>query len=80
MTLTYDKDNKPSGFKVTPYNRLTPTQIKFNADNKPAIIAELVYLSEKYFFEDRFYCRDCVQSCKRSDDLYAFRCDKFIKT
>lgn len=77
IKLTYDIDNKPAGFVVNPF-RLTPTQIKFNADNKEAIIDELIYLADKYFFEDRFYCRDCVQHCKRNIDLYSFRCDRFI--
>ena len=79
LSLTYDKDDKPSGFKVTPYDRLSPSQIKFNVDNKQAIIAELVYLADKYFGNDLFYCKECVQSCKSSLDDRPRRCDLFIK-
>lgn len=77
--MTYGKDDKPNGFTIKPYDRLSRTQIKFNVDNKQAIIAELVYLADKYFGKDRFYCRECVQSCKSSPDDRPRRCDKFIK-
>lgn len=79
LRLTYGDDNKPNGFKVTPYDKLSHSQIKFNMDNKSDIIAELVYLAEKYIDNDMFYCRECVQSCKWSIDDRPRRCDLFIK-
>ena len=79
LRLTYGKDNKPNGFKVTPYDKLSNSQVKFNADNKNDIIAELVYLTKKYIGNDMFYCRECVQSCKSSLDDRPRRCDLFIE-
>ena len=79
LRLTYGKDNKPNGFKVTPYDKLSSSQIKFNVDNKNDIIAELVYLAEKYIDGDMFYCRECAQSCKSSIDDRPRGCDLFIE-
>jgi len=79
LRLTYGKDNKPDGFKVTPCDKLSNSQIKFNVDNKQAIIAELVYLTEKYIDNNMFYCRECAQSCKSSIDDRPRRCDLFIE-
>ena len=77
LRLTYCKDNKPNGYTVKPFDKLSDAQKKFSLDNKPAIIKELVYFSEKYI-DDRHYCRECSQSCKSSLDDRPRRCDKFI--
>jgi len=77
LRLTHGKDDKPNGYTLSPFNKLSELQKKFSLDNKLDIIKELEYLAKKNI-DDRHYCRECSQSCKSFLDDRPRRCDKFI--